>query len=360
MVREATTPKEVSSFDEAPAFFEAGGETLFGIHTHPRSEGSDAALILLPSAERLGYHRNRLGASLARRLAEQGRHTFRIDYRGQGESTGKSGRFRIDQPFTIDALGASDWLRDRRIERFIYAGFCFGAMVALAAAVEEPSAAGVILGSMPMFDQAVDRSAGIARAPETTVGGTANASSFPATPPPPKPVTTVGQRLRALSRTLRVLLLSRSGRTWGKKSLHLAHLALRRKAVHRLRDRDYRHYRTEAFRYRLGKMVARSRREVNPQTLGFLEQLVERRVPLLILYGESDGAYAEFLDASKGDLGGILRRAGNLVEIAVVPGRLHGFVSVPAQVAGAELMIDWVCRVDGGRPPRRARLSDPR
>lgn len=299
-MHEVIAPRTIAAIDDEPAFFEAGDETLFGIHTRPAQEDLGSALIMLPSAEPLGYHRNRIGVALAHRLSECGHHAFRIDYRGLGESTGRAGRFRLDEPFTADAIGATAYLRDRGVERFFYSGLCFGARVGLAAAVDEPAVAGVIAGSMPVNDYA--------------------------------------QGERGSMRTAQTPLQS------------LTRQALRRKTFRDLRDADLRRLYGEAVRYKLRRMVRRSGAgesvKLSSQLVGFLEPLVERRVPLLFLYGETDGAYAGFLEAVKGELGDLLRKAGNAVEVAVVPNRLHGFVSVSGQPATIDVISDWISRVD--------------
>lgn len=309
MVREMTAseafdPSAISSDDEHPTFFEAGGETLFGIHTLPRRNGSDAALVMLPSAERLGYHRNRMGVALAHRLAERGLHAFRIDYRGTGESTGKAGRFRLDDPYTADATGAAAWLRGQGLQRFFYTGSCFGARVSVAAAIDEPeTTAGLILLSMPMIDHAAGE--------------------------------------RGSMNTARQPLPS------------LAHKALRLKTFRDLRDPDLRRMYGEAARHKIRRLTHRSVEHedggaISPPFLAALRTLLTRRVPMFLVYGETDGAYAEFLEAKKGELGGLLEQAGDTVEIAVVLGRLHGFTSVPGQEAMIDLTTDWIARIDRG------------
>jgi pimeloyl-ACP methyl ester carboxylesterase len=294
-------PTGITSRDEQPAFFEAGDETLFGILTRPRTEPVDSALIMVPSAERLGY-RNRVGVMLAHRLAALGHQVFRFNYRGCGESTGKAGRFRLDDPFTTDAIGATEWLRGQGVERFLYSGSCFGARTALAAAAREPATAGVIVVAMPMTDYAS--------------GG------------------------RGTMRTARAPLSS------------LARQTLRRKTLRGLRDRDVRRIYAEAARHKLRSLLRRSdsageAEKITPELLRYLTSLIERRVPLLFIYGEADSAYKEFLDArGEGRFEELLRQAGDAVEVRVIPGVLHGWTSIPAGETAVGLMTEWVCRVE--------------
>ena len=300
-------PARISSIDEQPAFFEAGAETLFGILTRPRAQERDSALIMVPSAERLGY-RNRVGAMLSHGLAERGHQAFRFNYRGCGESTGKAGRFRIADLFTTDAVGATAWLRGQGVERFLYSGSCFGARTALAAAAQEPATAGVILVAMPLTDSSPGEYGRL------TPAGTARPS--------------------------------------------LARRALRLQTLRDLRDPDLRRLYREAVRIKLRRMARRSvmptdpMTTISPQVLRSLTSLVERRVQILFLYGERDHAHAEFLEASKtAAFGDLLEQAGDAVQIRVLPGQLHGWVSIPVGATAVDHMIDWVSRVDRRTQP---------
>jgi pimeloyl-ACP methyl ester carboxylesterase len=260
---------------------------------------------MLPSAERLGY-RNRVGVMLAHRLAARGHQAFRFNYHGCGESTGRAGRFRLDDLFTEDAVGAAAWLRERGVQRFLYSGSCFGARTALAAAAGEPGAAGAIVVAMPMTDYASG---------ERGTRGTAAA-----------PLSSLARR------------------------------AFRRKTFRDLRDRDGRRMYVEAVRHKLRRLRRRGARaeglDISPVLLRSLTTLIERRVPILFLYGERDTAYQEFLQAQDGPIGALLRRAGDGAEVRVIPGILHGWVSIPAGETAVDLMTEWVSRID--RPAPRA------
>jgi pimeloyl-ACP methyl ester carboxylesterase len=236
---------------------------------------------------------------LAHRLAARGHQVVRFNYRGCGESTGKAGRFRLDDLFTTDAVGATAWLRGQGVERFLYSGSCFGARTSLAAAALEPATAGVIVVSMPM----IDYSSG-----ERGTMGTAH-----------KPISSLARR------------------------------ALRRKTLRGLRDRDVRRMYAEAIRHKLRRIVRRPAATedgdtISPQLLRSLTSLIERRVPLLFIYGEKDSAYKEFIEA-RGRFG-LARAGGRHVEIRVIPGILHGWSSIPAGEKAVGLMTEWVSRVD--------------
>jgi pimeloyl-ACP methyl ester carboxylesterase len=297
-VSRVAAPTGITSRDEQPAFFEAAGETLFGVLTRPPAADRDSTLIMVPSAERLGY-RNRVGAMLAHRLAARGHQVFRFNYRGCGESTGKAGRFRLTDLFDDDVMGACAWLREQGTERFLYSGSCFGARTALAAAAREPGASGVMVVSMPMIDYASGE---------------------------------------------------RGTRGNGAKPVSLARKAFGRKTFRALRDRDARRMYLEAARHALRRLFrrrsARADETITPRLLRDLTTLLERRVPVLFIYGERDTAYAEFLAARHGRFERLLQEAGDAVEVRVIPGILHGWTSIPAGEAAVGLMTEWVVRVD--------------
>jgi dienelactone hydrolase len=242
---------------------------------------------------------------IAHRLAARGHQAFRFNYRGCGESTGKAGRFRLDELFTEDAVGAATWLKERGVERFLYSGSCFGARTALEAASEEPGATGVVVFAMPMSDYASGER------------GARKAAAAPMT--------------------------------------SLTKRAMQRKTLRGLRDRDVRSLYAEMLRHKIRRLLHPRRAasegiEVSPVLLRSLATLIERRVPLLFVYGESDSAYKEFLEARNGTVGRLLEKAGDRVEVRVIPGRLHGWVSIPAGEAAVDLIVDWVSRVDHPTP----------
>jgi hypothetical protein len=119
-----------------------------------------------------------------------------------------------------------------------------------------------------------------------------------------------------------------------------------------LRTREGRRFYATAIRgkikrIRRGTSVSdEEKNQVSKQMLRSLTTLLDRGVPILFIYGDADGAYQEFLEASKGPFGSLIRKAGDRVEVRVIPGLLHGWVSLTAGEAAVGLMTDWVSRVD--------------
>ena len=112
----------------------------------------------------------------------------------------------------------------------------------------------------------------------------------------------------------------------------------------------------EAVRHKLRGLRPRSRSagadglEISAVLLRSLTALVERRVPILFLYGERDTAYQEFLQAQDGPIGKLLHRAGDAVQVRVIPGILHGWGSIPAGETAVDLMTESVARLDRPAP----------
>jgi uncharacterized protein len=97
---------------------------------HPRRA---SAVILHPHPLHGGTLHNKVVTTLAREFAEQGVASVRFNFRGVGASAGSFDHARGE---TDDALAAIDWLREQCPRDDIWlAGFSFGAMVALRAAV---------------------------------------------------------------------------------------------------------------------------------------------------------------------------------------------------------------------------------
>jgi pimeloyl-ACP methyl ester carboxylesterase len=250
---------------ETPVFFPAGQETLFGILTSPTVEAIGSAVIFLPTGGLLpSPNRNRLAVRFCRRLASEGYHAMRFDYRGVGESTGVARHLRLDEPFVDDVEGAIRWIQGQGIGKYVLVGSCFGARTALAWARRANGVQGIVLISAPVSNLG-------ARSAAEWAGG-----EYP-TP-----------RLRLQ--------------------------ALRRLAM------------------------------VNPDFLEPLADLVERRVPILFVYGTSDRDYEEFQRSRDGRLGTILKRGGSRIEVKTLTGRLHGFPQLGPQDAVIELISKWLHR----------------
>jgi fermentation-respiration switch protein FrsA (DUF1100 family) len=98
-----------------------------------------------------GYNTNRLqmsaqGIKLAKSLVERGYNVLMFDFRNSGESGGSLTSVGYFEKH--DLLGAVDWVKARQSgDKIGIIGFSMGAVVALIAAAEDPSVAGVVADS---------------------------------------------------------------------------------------------------------------------------------------------------------------------------------------------------------------------
>jgi pimeloyl-ACP methyl ester carboxylesterase len=291
-----------------PLFFPAGDETLFGILTEPGTNAVGAASILVqgggqgPSAGR-----NQTSARLCRRLAEEGYHALRFDYRGVGDSTGIVERFRLDQPFTEDLDAAIHCLRDRGIERFVLIGGCFGARTALACAPTVPGLeAIVLLSSLPVRDKEKDEVGTIPLMPDRTLWGYVRRIVRP--------------------HVIRGLLRGDQRRTYAR----VAQAAWRTRSTRR-----------ELERQNTGPHW------VSTGLVTSLEAVLRRGIPVLILCGTADPGFKDFERALSGRLGEILRRAESLVDIEVLQGRVASFADASLHNSVIDLTAAWLVRRRG-------------
>ena len=72
-----------------------------------------------------------------------------------------------------------------------------------------------------------------------------------------------------------------------------------------------------------------------------LEQVVADGVPVLFVYGDEDSYGRDFETASSTRLRQLLASAGAQVRVVTVPGRVHGFTSVPTQEASLAAVELW-------------------
>jgi pimeloyl-ACP methyl ester carboxylesterase len=298
---------EVTTNDEIPAFFAASNETLFGILTRPAlSECDQAVIVLSGGGSPTSLNRNRLSVRLCRRFAAEGFHAMRFDYRGIGESSGVLQRFRLHEPFSDDVVGATNWLKGHGLRSFFLLGSCFGARTALAATSSIPDVAGLILVCPPIRDFEMGERLSTRFARELSLWGYLRR----------------GLRLRVI----RQLSNPRARRTYAR----LLHAKWR------------------AISSRWTTSLDQSRQTgdswLSPSFVRYLEGLVQRHLPILIIYGTEDDFRDEFEEARSGRLGAILETAGPLAEVETVDGRVHGFVSIDAQSKVADIVSDWLRR----------------
>lgn len=297
-------PIQASSRHEQPVFFRAGGQSLFGILTRPVAESIGTTLVLLPggAGTRDSVNRNRVWVNLSRWAAGAGCSALRFDYHGAGESTGRMEILRLDRPFVDDVRGALDCAEDQGQSNFVLVGSCYGARAALACAPQVRSLRGLVLASPYLRDFSQGERVATLMAVEWSMFDYVRRTLTP--------------------RVLLGLLDRERRRTYG--------------TVARAKGR--------AWLGRLRGGAANPDLRVSPNFWDPFETVVRRGVPILLLHGEDDDAYEEFNRARAGRLGALLEEADSLIEVATVPGKLHGLSTVQAQEAMMERVGDWLVR----------------
>jgi dienelactone hydrolase len=295
-VSAVSTSSVATAADEQPVFITASTGDLLAVVTHPTAPATGLAAVLLRGGGwRPSSGPRRTQVRLARRLAGAGMHAVRFSYHGVAESGGPSEEvFRLDQPFVEDVDAVARWVVSQGI-RPVLIGNCFGARSALSYAAGADAVAGVVLLVPPVHDFEVSRR--LDRRPLSRLARRASPRHVWAVVRSPA-------RRRALGRTSR---------------------ALADLAGHRVRPG----------RASEPAWVSRNfRRE--------LGALVDRGVPVLVVYGEDDPYRGDFDVARAGALGEVITRAGARVEVTVVPGRIHGLTSIATQDATLAAVETWV------------------
>lgn len=288
---------------ETPMFFPSQDHELFGVVTHPTGPLRDTGALLLwgagGTASALG--RNDLFVTLARRLATTGYHTLRFDYHGVGESTGPTEELRLDRPFVTDALAAAAMLHYFGARRVVLIGTCFGARTALAAASAVEQLAGVALFPPPVRE--FERNRQYATRP-------------------------LGWYLRRMlsPRALSGVLNARRRRRY---------MTLLREKYAQVRLSPTAGAGSEPFQW------------VSDTFLEQLTSLVDRGVPVLIVYGNHDGFYQEWIEGQRGPVGELMRRAGNTVSVVVLDGKVHGLHHLETQDEVLGVIEDWLAKSEG-------------
>jgi dienelactone hydrolase len=93
-----------------------------------------------------------------------------------------------------------------------------------------------------------------------------------------------------------------------------------------------------------GSEDRQARYAISHRFLEPLRALAERGVPMSIIYGDADHFLVDFERARAGLLEPVLK-AGRDVELTVIPGKVHGFMSVEVQDKVLDLITDRLIRL---------------
>jgi alpha/beta superfamily hydrolase len=310
-----------NAYEETPVFLDTADGAIFGIVTRPRRGQGGTAVIVLPGGGTpLNTNRNRVSVRLCRSLASLGFTAFRMDYHGTGESSGAVDRFHLGHPFVDDVMAAVAHLKALGVKSFVLLGStCFGSRTALATAAQLENVEEVIALATPLRDFAMGERHRLNAAARRSLARYALEALRP--------------------RTIRGMFDRRSRRLYGSHA---------RAKIRFMRDR-------------IARLVPGSTRSgdsadgVSPRFTEAVERLVDRGVPMVFIYGSDEDYYREFLAASDDGIAGTRSRAGSLIRVLTVPGRVHGLADVAVQDAVIELILDWATeRISGRLADRRS------
>ena len=281
------------SDSSTPVFIPAEREDLFGIFTRPSRSANGVAVLALPGGgSDPTFGKNQVRRRLALELADRGFSVLRMNYRGVAESGGAMREVDFGDPWTEDAIAAVRWLEAGGFDRIVIIGQCFGGRTAVATARHVRHLMGLALVGPPVRD--VTHNEAILRRPLSWY------------------------LRRAISpRSLR--LLFRSG---GAQR--------RRQAV-----------KTKIVRTVTGAGPPRQA----GASLVFVDALkgaLERRIPVLLLYGSTDDFYPDFEFVRTGPLAGVIADAGDLVDVQVVDARFGGMHNLSTQEIFVDSLVSWI------------------
>ncbi len=281
---------------EYPVFIPAPGGDLLAVVTEPTVAPNGVAVIMLRGAGwRPSSGPRRTQVATARRLAALGFHGIRFSYHGVAESGGVSPEIvRLDRPNIDDTRAVVSWVAQQGLRPFL-AGNCSGARNAVAYVAGGNPVAALVLVVPPVHDFEVARR--LDR----------------------RPLSKLARRVRP-SRLIAVLRDRARRQALGRSTRALMDVAGRR---------------------------LRSAPDAGPEWVSrrFVSQLsavVRQGVPVLFVYGEDDSYRRDFELARGGELGRVLDRAGPLVRVEVVTGRVHGLASVATQEAVLATIERWI------------------
>lgn len=288
--------------EETPMFFAAGENTLFGIFTRPATLPLGVAMISAAGGMRgTSMGRNRLMVRLARQAASHGFHAFRFDYHGVGESGGPTEGFTMEAPYDDDLEGAALAMESLGIERHVYAGVCFGARTVMSLAQSRSGVAGVALVEPWVRD--------------------------------------TGRQGRKLTRYGNRQLLRMAFKPWVlagmfKREQRAYYAKFLRAKLHAMRSHDE-------------SREAADLSWVSDRFISPLRRLIDREIPVLIVYGDDSESYREFRRAQSETLGELLRSAGDRIEVVTLPGQIHGFSDLLSQQRVIDAVESWATRMFG-------------
>ena len=295
-----------TSQNETPVFFPADGETLFGILSEPIADPKGVAIIAVPGGGWIpSTHRNGMWVRLARALAADGYHMLRFDWHGVGESSGLLEHYELAEPFTSDIAAAADYLSSIGMTRIVLVGTCFGGRTVNASTAHVSNLVALAMFSAPLRDK-----------PKAEDLQKHSLGWF------------IKQALQP--KVIKGLFEKRRRRTY-MRLLKLKTQSIVNKLLRRSTNRN-----TSSTRPQIASTAY----------LQPLDEVTSNGVPVLLVYGDGDDYYPDFVNArDRGQLGEIMERAGDIMTTIVVPGDLHSFASLESQDLTVATVREWLAKL---------------
>ena len=275
------------STEERLVFFPCGPISLAGILTV--ADRPNGRTILLPwgtsTAPSSGV--NGVRTHLARTLAGEGFHSFRFDYPGVGESEGEYHVGEMSSPLIEEVQAACTWLTAQGLERIVIVANCFGGWSSLMAAPQLPGLEGVALVNPPVRRDHKQIQAGGA-----------------------------------------------GWRWWAKR--------FKRLRLKKLFSADYRDRSRKMLAAKGSSITGTGSRD--HRFSHAVEHLIERRIPVLLIYGADHDFRPDFESELESGLGSAIAQAGSLVRVDIVADRLdaRGLASLEAQALLVSEVVPWL------------------
>lgn len=292
-----------TSQNETPVFFPADDEMLFGILSEPTVEPKGIGIIAVPGGGWIpSTHRNGMWVRLARALAADGYHTLRFDWHGVGESSGLLEHYELAEPFTGDIAAAAEFLASKGLDRIVLVGTCFGGRTVNASTSHVTNLAALAMFSAPLRDKpnAEDLQ-------KRSIGWFVKQAMQP--------------------KVIKGLFEKRRRRTY-LRLLKLKTQSILNKILRRSTARQ-----TSSQRPQIASTAY----------LQPLDEVTDRGLPVLLVYGDGDDYYPDFVNArDRGQLGEIMERAGDNMTSIVVPGDLHSFATLESQDLTVRTVREWL------------------
>jgi pimeloyl-ACP methyl ester carboxylesterase len=314
--RNGLSGPQATAADEIPVYLPAGDERVFGILTRPTGPANGTAVLCFHAgAQNLTSHRNRVYTRLCRDAAGAGYTALRMDFHGTGDSSGVLVDRGVSGQTLVDVDVAVQWLTELGVQRIVVVGTCWGGLVALVAAARHKAVVSAALISPPLYFLETGASVTQGR-------------------PQHEPLS------RALSiamrpRVFKLFLVEPQYRSW---------------IIRRVRDRVLLGLAARFGGRRRSRHPDDDHVTVSPQSL--IAPLVQRRVPIRVLFGEQDETY---LDQLKLGTLPSLEAASEIISTVVTPVTVHRLPTVEAQETVLDFVKDCLARDAEGVPPAGSR-----